>query len=83
MKKRKPRGPVPSLISGASGRPKRITVRRQSECSRCHAPFAAGDRCIAIPKPGGAYSTKKRVCKECFQQILEKTAEDLEVIKAL
>ncbi len=77
MNKRKPRGPVPSLIGGANGKPKRVSVKKQSKCSRCHLPFTAGERCIAIPKLGGAYSTEKRVCDECFQQILEKTAEDL------
>lgn len=83
MNKRKPRGPVPALIGGANGRPKRVPVQRQSKCSRCHGALLAGETCIAIPKLGGAYSTFKRVCDECFQQILEKTAEDLEDIRAL
>ena len=83
MNRRKPSGPVPSLIGGANGRPKRLAVQRQSKCSRCHVPFAAGDTCIAIPKLTGAYSTAKRVCDECFQSILEKTAKDLEEISAL
>lgn len=83
MNRRKPRGPVPSLIGGANGRPKRVAVQRQSKCSRCHIQFAAGDTCIAIPKLGGAYANAKRVCDECFQRILEKTAEDFEEIRAL
>ena len=83
MNRRKPRGPVPSLIGGANGRPKRVPVQRRSKCSRCHTTFASGKTCIAIPQLGGAYSTAKRVCVECFQQILEKTAEDFEKIKAL
>lgn len=81
--KKKPRGPVPSLIGSGNGRPKRLTVQRQCKCSRCHAPFAARDTCIAIPKLDGGYSTPKRVCDECFQAILEKTSDDLEAIKAL
>ena len=83
MNRRKPRGPVPSLIGAANGRPKRVPVQRQSKCSRCHVPFASGETCIAIPKLGGAYSTKKRICNECFQQIIEKTADDFEKLKAL
>ena len=83
MNRRKPKGPVPSLIGGANGRPKRVAVQRQSECSRCHVAFTAGDTCIAIPKLGGAYSNAKRVCDECFQRILEKTAEDFEEIREL
>ena len=74
---------MPSLIGGANGRPKRVPVQRQSKCSRCHVPFVAGETCIAIPKLGGAYSTTKRVCDECFERILEKTAEDFEEIRAL
>ena len=83
MNKRKPRGPVPSLIGGANGRPKRVAVKKKSMCSRCHVPFAAGDSCISIPKVGGGYSNAKRVCDECFQKIVEKTAEDFEKIKEL
>ena len=83
MNRRKPSGPVPSLIGGANGRPKRVLVRRQSKCSRCHMMFAADETCIVIPQLGGAYSTTKRICDECFQQILEKTAEDFEKIKVL
>ena len=83
MNKRKPRGPVPSLIGGANGRPKRVSVQRQSKCIRCHAPFAAGNTCIEIPKLGNAFASVKRVCDVCFERILEKTAEDLEKIRAL
>ena len=83
MKGRKPKGPVPSLIGGSNGRPKRVAVQRQSRCSRCHMLFVAGDTCVAIPKLGGAYSNAKRVCDKCFQRILEKTAKDFEEIRAL
>jgi hypothetical protein len=83
MTKIKPRGPVPSLIGGTNGRPKRVPVLRKSECSRCRGPFVAGQTCIEIPKLGAGYSTSKRVCEECFQGILQKTCEDLEAIKAI
>ena len=74
---------MPSLIGGTNGRPKRVAVKKQSKCSRCHVPFAAGDTCISIPKVGGAYSNAKRVCGECFQRILEKTAQDFDKVKEL
>src|SRR5215203_3995292 len=77
----KPRGPVPSLIGGADGRPKRVDVLKKSEFSRCHTTFVAGQTCIAIPKLGGAYSTARRVCDDCFKAILQKTLEDLEGVK--
>ena len=81
MSKHKPRGKVPSLIGGANGRPKRVTVRRKGECSRCGETLAAGRECVEIPNLRSAQTSKKRVCCGCFQQILQKTAEDLEKIK--
>jgi len=83
MTKIKPRGPVPSLSGGMNGKPKRVPVLKKSECSRCHAPFVAGQTCIEIPQVGLGYSTGKRVCDECFQGILKKTWDDLEVIKVI
>lgn len=74
---------MPSLIGSSNGRPKRVQVLKASACSRCHADFVAGQTCIAIPKLGSGYSTPKRVCELCFQQILEKTAADFDAVKAL
>ena len=74
---------MPSLIGGSNGRPKRVAVQRQSKCSRCDVLFMAGKTCIEIPKIGGAYSSSKRVCDECFQEILKKTAEDFGEVSAL
>lgn len=83
MNKVNPRGPVPSLIGGTNGRPKRVQVQRKCQCSRCHTPLLAGQSCVEIPKLGEAFSTSRRVCDECFQQILRKTYEDIEEIKNL
>jgi hypothetical protein len=83
MNKAKPRGPTPSLIGGANGRPTRVSVLKKSECKRCHAPFAAGQTCIAIPQLGTGYSTTKRICDECFQGILLKTEQDLTALKTI
>lgn len=74
---------MPSLIGGGNGRPKRVAVERKSKCSRCHIPFAAGDCCIAIPKLGRGFKTDMRVCDQCFERILRKTADDLEEVRAL
>ena len=74
---------MPSLIGGSNGRPKRVAVKRQSKCSRCHVSFMAGETCIEIPRVAGAYSSPKRFCDECFQQILQKTAEDFDEVSAL
>jgi hypothetical protein len=71
------------LIGSTNGRPKRVPVLKKSKCSRCHEPLVAGQTCIEIPKLGAAYSTSKRVCDGCFQQILQKTREDMEEINGL
>lgn len=83
MNKVKPRGPVPSLIGGTNGRPKSVQVYRKCKCSRCHTPLLAGQRCVDIPQLGGAFSKSRRVCDECFQQIIEKSCADMEEIKKL
>ena len=83
MKRINPKGPVPSLIGSTNGRPKRATVRKKSECSRCHRPWVAGESCIQIPKLGAGYSSSRRVCEDCFQGILRKTSEDLQALEAL
>ena len=83
MKKTRPRGPIPSLISGGNGKPKRVTVKKKSNCSRCGVSFVAGMSCIEIPKVRSGFSNSKRFCDDCFQDILRKTCEDIEVIKRL
>lgn len=83
MSKRSPKGPVPSLIGGANGRPKLVLVQRVSKCWRCHEAIPSGRSCVAIPKLRGAYAAEKRVCDECFRRILEKTMADLEELAAL
>lgn len=83
MTKSTPRGRTPSLIGGANGRPKRVTVKRLSECYRCHDNLVAGTTCIEILKLGQAYSTDRRVCDACFQLILRQTNDDLAEISNL
>ena len=83
MKRIKPRGPVPSLIGGTNGRPKRVDVLKKCACNRCKISLVAGTTCIAIPKLGTGYSSAKRVCDECYLEILQKTTQDLEVIRAI
>lgn len=83
MSKIIPRGPVPSLIGGQNGRPRRIVVGRASECYRCKDGFVKGQSCIEIPQLGTSHSKARRVCDECFQAILTKTEADLNDVKAL
>ncbi len=83
MKKTNPKGPTPSLIGGANGRPKRAEVKRLSKCYRCHDDLVMGTTCIEIPKLGQPFSTVRRVCDACFKLILLKTEDDLVEIKKL
>lgn len=74
---------MPSLIGSTNGKPWRVTVIRKSTCSRCHVELQAGQSCIEIPKLGGAYTSTKRICDECFQGIINKTSQDLDELRQL
>jgi hypothetical protein len=78
-----PRGPVPSLIGGANGKPQRVTVQRRCNCKRCDKELHSGEECIEIPQLGQSFNSKKRICNECFAKILEKTEKDLEILKSI
>jgi hypothetical protein len=83
MTKKTPKGRVPSLIGGANGRPVRMDVQRRSECYRCEDELLAGTLCIAIPRLGGGFTSKRRVCDACYQAILKQTSDDLEELRQL
>jgi hypothetical protein len=83
MTRIKPRGPTPSLIGSTNGRPRRAPVLKKSKCYRCQDELPTGQDCIEIPKVGSGFSSARRVCKECFKAILEKTKQDLQEIMAL
>jgi hypothetical protein len=80
---RKRKGPTISLISGTNGRPTREEAGRKSACHHCEKPFAKGDRFIAIPQREGAFNKQLRLCDACFKPIIEKTAADVEALRAL
>jgi hypothetical protein len=79
----KPKGKTPTLISGASGKPKMVVADGKSHCARCEGVIAAREQCFEIPKIGGAFTNKKRHCKTCFVAILAKTREDLDELGKL
>lgn len=83
MTKKTPRGPVPSLIGGKNGRPKRVKVKKLSHCYRCHDDLVAGSPCVEIPQLGTGFASARRVCEDCYHAILMKTAEDLSALRAL
>ena len=83
MTKKIPRGPTPSLIGGANGRPRRVDVLRKGKCYRCEDTLLSGTKCIEIPKLGTGFSDSKRCCDECYEKIIAKTMSDLEQLKVL
>ena len=78
MPKKTPKGRVPSLIGGTNGRPVREDVLRRSKCYRCEDELVAGTSSIAIPRLGGGFANKRRVCDACYRAILKQTSDDLE-----
>lgn len=80
MKTRK--SPIPTLISGSSGKPKTCIVERRCECRSCSASIEKGQTCFEIPKKA-AFTKMWRYCQSCFQQILKKTKNDLEALENL
>lgn len=83
MTRTTPKGPTPSLIGGTNGRPKRVEVKKLSNCYRCNEDLLKGTICIEVPKLGGAYSSPRRMCDTCFKLMLSKTASDLAEISVL
>jgi hypothetical protein len=77
----KPKGKIPSLISGSSGRPEMASAQRVRKCVRCKTSVAKGNNCFEIPKPGGGFSSKKTFCLECFGNILNQTQIDIDKLK--
>lgn len=77
----KERGKTPSLISGSNGKPSYTVTQRVSKCTRCGATINGGSRCIVIPRLGGPFTIKKRVCLKCFKTILDQTKLDLEILE--
>ena len=83
MTSKKPKGKIPSLISGSSGKPKKVLIERKSQCRRCKDDLETGKHCYEIPKVSSGFTSQKRFCQSCFQDILVQTQNDLEQLKTL
>jgi hypothetical protein len=78
----KKRGKTPSLLTGSSGNPNRISAKRKRNCKRCSEVISMGEVCYEVPVPGGLRSSKT-YCKICFLEILEQTQKDLDNLKKI
>jgi len=74
----KKRGRTPSLITGSSGKPVKVTAKRSRPCGRCSSSISSGKICFEVPKVGGGFSSKKTFCADCFKEVLTQTKKDLD-----
>ncbi len=72
------RGKTPSLLTGSSGKPARVTAKRRRECCRCAFLISNGEICFEVPRKSGGFSSKKTYCPSCFKEILGQTRKDLD-----
>jgi ribosomal protein L37E len=73
------RGKTPSLLTGSSGKPAKVTAKRCRKCCRCAFMVSNGEVCFEVPKVGGGFSSKKTYCSNCFKEILEQTKKDIAI----
>ena len=78
----KPKGKIPSLISGSSGKPQVAIALKKCYCSRCKCDILNGGQCFDVPKLGGGFTSKRRVCMDCFKEILFQTEKDMDKLKS-
>ena len=83
IRKHKPKGRTPSLISLNNGNPKKAEVRRKSICTRCKRDIESGVDCFEISRIISGFKQSRRYCKICFTNIIQQTEKDLEKIKNL
>lgn len=73
------RGKVPSLISGASGKPKIVVARRTRHCKRCECELPPRTTCVEIPTPGSM--GRRTYCPDCVLEMIDKSREDLNILR--
>jgi len=78
-----PKGKTPSLLSAGNGGITTELTQRQSKCGRCSAAIAGGSRVGQLKCQKAGFTTQKRLCLNCTEEILQKTQEDLDSIKKL
>lgn len=78
----KKRGKTPSLITGSSGKPVKVTAKRSRPCGRCSSSISSGEICFEVPKVGGGFSSKNTFCVNCFKEVLTQTKKDLDELEA-
>lgn len=73
------KGKVPSLVSGASGKPRIAVAKKTRHCKRCESELPPRRRCVEIPIPGSLGS--KTYCCDCVLEMITKSREDLDILE--
>lgn len=76
----KPKGKVPSLLSGRAGKVEFPIAGKKRSCSRCSKYIVKGECCITVKVPGG-FSGGNTYCKDCFEEVLGQTERELSILK--
>lgn len=77
-----PRGKVPSLLSANNGGITFDTVKRGSNCSRCKSQLSQGTKVGQLKVMKAGFANYRRICIGCVQEIVGKSQEELDAIKA-
>ena len=80
MKKTK-KGKIPSLLSGSSGKPKKLQIKQKTICRRCDEEMGKGSFCFGIPNYSSGFKVYKKYCQTCYKDILSQTERELDQLK--
>jgi hypothetical protein len=74
------KGKVPSMLSLQNGPMSCIIAKHASKCSRCKDAILGGSRCGEMKTIKGGFTTPRRLCLTCCNEIVEATRSDIENI---
>lgn len=77
-----PKGKVPSLLSANNGGIIFDTAKRGSNCSRCKSYLTQGTKVGQLKVMKAGFANYRRICLGCVKAIIDKSQEELDVIKA-
>lgn len=77
-----PRGKVPSLLSANNGGITFETVKRGGDCSRCKEALPQGAKIGLLKVQKAGFANYRRTCLSCVMIIVQKSQDELDVIKA-
>lgn len=76
------KGKAPSLLSANNGGITFDVVKRGGSCSRCKVALTQGTKVGQLKVMRAGFANLRRICIGCVHEIVQKTDDDLSVIKA-